>query len=348
MTAVRSQRVDFFQLISWLQRSHPDRAEVGHVGARGLDVGDELLRLRPNLSLGFPLRDVERIERMPSTAGRHERLLVELNFGGVYGADSPLPWVFTEALFVDGAAEGEDRAAVRDFLDVFHHRLYSLVFRSWEKRRYHATFRADGRDDTSRMIAALVGLGTSGTVEAAEASGALRRSTLMRLGALATQRPRSIGVLRAALQDHLGSIPVRMESFVPRRVEVEPRDRTHLTWRHQGVALGDGGAPGRRLGIDAVLGTTLVERSSTIRVHVGPLSLRDYEDLLPGCDLRRGVDALLRGLAPSHIRYEVALELGGREVPPLILSERSDIRLGWTSWVVSRAGASQCVTFPEG
>lgn len=349
MTPDRSQRVDFFQLVSWLQRTHVGRAEVGHLGNRGLDVGPELLRFRPHLSLAFPARDIERMERVAGGPHEHETVRVELNFGGLYGTDSPLPSVFTEHLLHRGRTEeGEDIDIVRDFLDIFHHRIYSLTFRAWEKRRYHATWRTDGSDDISRILAALVGLGTRSLVELATDGGTLDRMRLLRLGALMTQRPRSSAVLRAALQDLLGRIPVRIEQFVARQIELAERDRTYLTSSYEGISLGKGlTAPQRRLGVDTVLGASTIQRRTTVRIHVGPLTLDEYEDLLPRAPMRTAIDGLMSCLAPPQLEYEVALTLAGREIPPLTLTAASDVRLGWTSWVRAERGRKQTVVFAQ-
>ncbi|MEL6611810.1 MAG: type VI secretion system baseplate subunit TssG [Bacteroidota bacterium] len=348
MTESIPGQIDFFELVSALQRRFSDRAEVGYVGARGLDVGLEALRFRPALSLVFPPRDVEHVQRERGGPEVPEgRLLVDLNFGGVYGPDSPLPPVFTEMLFPSGAPDGEDREAVRDFLDLFHHRLYSLTYRAWEKRRYATTYRDDGRDEISELLASLAGLGTRGTIDAASGGGVLEREHLLRLSGAANERPRSVSSIRALVQDHLGGgIPARIEPFIPRTVPLETSDLTFLSSELRGAEVpGTGRVPGRRLGVDAVLGTSIVECSRTIRVELGPLTLEDYEDHLPGTTRRQELDTLIEWAAPAHIEHEISLEIGEGEIPPWRLSERADVRLGHTSWVASGSVPGQVVVF---
>ena len=344
MSSLRPHRFDFFQLVAWLQRSQRTRALVGHLGSKGIDSGDELLRFRSNLSLDFPARDVERIEHLPATEARDDRVRLEVNFGGIYGADSPLPTAFTEYLLQQGEDDaGDDKEAVRDFLDVFQHRLYSLLYRTWEKYRFHATFDPEGRDDISRFLFALVGLGTPALREAAGVRDAFDSLRMLRYGGLTTQRPRSAAVLRAVLQDYLGETRVRIRQFIERRVDIPEEDRTVLTRGGRDASGKRRRAP--RLGHDTVLGCRLRDRAGKFRVVVGPVGLDEYFDLLPGTPRRRGLDALVQRTAPRHLSFEVQVTLRGEQVPPLILSSKASVRLGWSSWTTSRRGGDQDVLF---
>lgn len=343
-----SRRIDFFQLVSWLQRSRADRALIGHLGSKGLEIGEEWLRLRPHLSLNFPVRDVQAIEHEPANSGRSDRLRLDVNFGGLYGTDGVLPPSFTEYFQLDdrnGHDLGHDKEAVRAFLDIFHHRLYSLLFRAWEKRRYYTTFKRDGSDDISQMLFALTGLDNDAVQQIAGVEGAFSKLRLLRHGALMLQRPRSVAVLQAALQDYCGSIPVRVEQFVESRHALAPEDCTYLTVKKRLVIDGGARAAPRRLGRDSILGTSLRDRSTKIRVEVGPLDFAEFEDFLPGTSTRKGLDGLVRRLVPVHLEHEVRLYLAEREAPPLRLRARADVRLGWTSWVRAEPSKELSVLF---
>ena len=60
---------------------------------------------------------------------------------GLYGPSSPLPNHYTEDVLWASA----DEDAARSFLDLFNHRLISLVFRAWEKYRQPFRFAQSGR-----------------------------------------------------------------------------------------------------------------------------------------------------------------------------------------------------------
>jgi predicted component of type VI protein secretion system len=63
--------------------------------------------------------------------------------------------------------------------------------------------------------------------------------------------------------------------------------------------------------------------------------LRDYESLLPTGPRFAIVSEALDAFAPSHLEWDIALELAERHVPPAKLDGRT--RLGWTGWLKPNA-----------
>ena len=109
-------RFQFSQVMRLLEQAFPEAPAPGETSA----VLDPPIRLRPSIDLVFPSTDVERVERVD---GRHERVQVVLNFLGLYGIDSPLPYYFYEEL----AHGTRETIPHRDFLDVFNHRFYAFL-----------------------------------------------------------------------------------------------------------------------------------------------------------------------------------------------------------------------------
>ena len=87
------------------------------------------LLLRGTTSLAFPGGDVSALSRDPTTAIWR----LDACFLGIYGSDSPLPAFFTEEL-VTAQREPDP---VRDFLDLFNHRLLELTWSIWVKYRFY-------------------------------------------------------------------------------------------------------------------------------------------------------------------------------------------------------------------
>ena len=133
----KGPQYSFFQAVRLLQRA-----------ADG--SGQRRLRIRPKLTLGFPDTDIDRIRQLPD--GGHE---IIANFFGLYGVASPLPTFYTEDLFEE---EREGRHATRDFLDVVHQALYSVLIDTWSK--YRLALRIVERLDTRVLnhLYAFVGL----------------------------------------------------------------------------------------------------------------------------------------------------------------------------------------------
>src|SRR6202012_2956529 len=138
-----------FQLIALLERFYPDAPAVG----AATEAGRERIRFRALPSLAFPPADIAAVapEGGIDTPGR---IGVTVTFFGLFGPASPLPAYYTEELLGDDPAQ----ETVRDFLDLFNHRLISFVYKAWKKYRYYAQFRPDADDVFSSYLFALMGL----------------------------------------------------------------------------------------------------------------------------------------------------------------------------------------------
>jgi hypothetical protein len=155
----RVHRYEFFSLVQRLRRDAPGAAAPGGPGP----ASAENMRFRPAASMGFSASDVESVERLDATdESRPPHYRVTVNFMGLYGPASPLANHFTEEMIWAGS----EQQGGRDFIDLFHHRIISFVYRAWEKYRYGAQFDAAGPDDFTRRLECLIGVGTPGMREA--------------------------------------------------------------------------------------------------------------------------------------------------------------------------------------
>ena len=125
----------FYEAIRLLHGLHRDAPKIGRQGPPEL----ERVRIRPLLSMSFPASDIARVESQEMPDGK-ERFRLDVTFMGLYGASSPLPSFYTEDLI----RLENDESLLRGFLDLFHHRLFSLLFRTWEKYRHTVQYDAAG------------------------------------------------------------------------------------------------------------------------------------------------------------------------------------------------------------
>ncbi len=148
---------DFFQAVRLLHRLEPDRPPVGGSGPPRV----EPVRFRAHLSLSFPPSSIHEILR-PS----EDRPTPELTqpFLGLVGPSGVLPRHYTELLCrLKREEKGPEAGALRDWLDIFHHRLTSLFYRAWEKYRFPLAFER-GEDERpepdlfTRTLYSLIGL----------------------------------------------------------------------------------------------------------------------------------------------------------------------------------------------
>ena len=133
-----ARRFSFFRLVYLLERLFPGAPPMGQLGP----ITDERVRLRGDTSLVFASCDVTEVAHVRSADGVR-RVRVTNAFLGLYGAVSPMPPYYAENLALVEHQGGPQ--VIREFLDVFHHRLLSLMFRAWTKYRFAVMYRQSGR-----------------------------------------------------------------------------------------------------------------------------------------------------------------------------------------------------------
>jgi len=316
-------RFSFFQAVRLLETARPDAVAIGTGGP----ARDEALRLRPHAGFGFPPSDLVSVREVAGK-GAARRTELTTAFLGLYGSDSPLPAYFTEAILWD-----DESGRRRDFLDIFHHRLLSLLYRAWLKPRYPIQFRGGGEDRLSHLLLGLVGLATPGSGEAA----GLPPIHLLHFAGLLGHHLHSATDLAHLLSDELGGVAVRVEECRLRWVVISPPEQCRL------------GSAAARLGESAVAGSSIPDRAGMFAVEIGPVGYDAFTELLPGGERLAGCLALIRLAVTDPLAFEVDLRLRHAEVPPLCLGATDpEPRLGWTTWLGKPAGDGMVGVAMEG
>lgn len=277
----------------------------------------EGIRFRHSSSLSFYRGELAEIELRGEPP--YEATLVASLFG-LCGAATPLPLYFAEE-----ADEDDDRgAAIRGLLDVFHHRLFSLMIRGLRTVDLPATLRPRGDDIWSKRLLAYLGL-------TGAADGAIPSATLLQLAPILASGVRSPAMLSAALQillkDHLGGANLRVEPFSGGWM---PIDRPQWTLLGLGTAC---------LGDTFVAGTEVLHPSGAAEIVIGPLTGEVFKKFTPGHLPYQQVAQLTAGFAPEPIHYDLILEIEDLSYPPAILGVR---HLGDDFWLAhsDHAGVS--------
>ena len=298
---------EFFQTVRLLESYFAEGKSPGESS----DVEEERIRFRPHHGLVFPATDVRSVELLEGTPARAR---VTATFMGLYGADSPLPVYFYNAI----ATESEESRPLRDFLDIFNHRLYALFYRSWKKYRLALHSGTPSLQKTLEERAlSMAGLGTRDTVEGAPMPP-------IRLAAFAgslSPRVRNSDGLRNLVTELLDGVQVSVVENVLRWVAIPERSR-----------LGRQGRLTAVLASSACLGERVSDASGKFRLALGPLTLTQYLALLPGGPAAAVLQYLVRLYVRDYLDYDAELKLRTAEIPTLRLSD-TDLRLGLTTWV---------------
>jgi len=308
-----SDAFSFFQLIALLERFYPDAPAVG--GAT--EAGRERIRFRALPSLAFPPADIAAV------APEGGRIGVTVTFLGLFGPASPLPASFTEELLGDDPGQ----ETVRDFLDLFNHRLISFVYKAWKKYRYYAQFRPEADDVFSSYLFALMGM----PPQAIPGTLIDRRRLLGHAGLLGLNC-RSASVLERVL-GHYFAVPVQIEEGVERRVTI-PEPQCHR--------LG-----GRRtsLGVDWLLGEKLPDRAGKFRIWIGPVARDAFRSFLPDGANHKALIELVTLLLRDPLDFDVRVLLEPGELEPWRLGGPPS-PLGWFLWLGNADAAEEGVPIP--
>ena len=298
----------FYQALRLLQLTRKSGVPLGQKGP----ARNEQIRLRPTTSLAFPTSDLEQMEEIETPQGQ-ERYRVTTNFFGLVGSDSPLPAFYAEEVLHSDS----EQEILRDFLDIFHHRLLSLLYRCGTKYRYAFQFRSRGMDSHSRRIFSMIGLREPEGRRELEGD-ALR---LLRFTGLITQRPHSATTLQSVVSDTFGGLPVRVRQCIERWVLIREGERNRLGICNHGL--------GRNLS----LGKRIRDRMGKFRVGLGPVDYPMFLRFLPDGQDAHLLHRTVRVFAPDCLCFEWKIFLSQREVPACRLESSGGLRLGWSRWL---------------
>jgi type VI secretion system protein ImpH len=336
---------DFFQAVRVLERLDRARRPVGLAGPPRAEV----VRFRAHLSLSFPASTIYEVTR-PTPQNPLPAMTVA--FMGLTGPSGTLPRHYTELLLrLQREAKGPEKNALRDWLDLFNHRLISLFYRAWVKYRFYIPYeRGDydlpEPDAFTRGLLSLIGIEPPSlrrrlrvsTWE--DADGESRERVLARIDDLAllhyggflAHRPRNAVSLEALLADYF-QMPVRVLQFQGQWLVLDQASQSRM-----------GGAGGNNeLGLNVVAGDRVWDVQHKVRVRLGPLSYADFQTLLPDRTpvAQRKVFFLLCHLVRFYVGveldFDVQLVLRAADVPECQLTEGGAVgpRLGWNTWVRS-------------
>ncbi len=255
-------------------------------------------------SLGFAQTTLDSVEI------KDGRARVSGYWLGLTGPMGPLPTHLTEFAAYE-ARYGRSRPFGR-WLDVLAGRMLQLFYRAWADTQPAVMLDRPEEDRFACYLASL-----SGAREGVRQGAAFPADARLHYAALFASRRSAAGIEDGL--SHLMGQPVQLLEYQPRWRGIEVEDRSRL-----GTAFG-------RLGHDAVLGARVRSAGDAFRIVIKAKNFRDYKTLLPtGTRFAVAAEAL-DAFAPSHLEWDIALEIQERHMRPARLDGQS--QLGWTGWL---------------
>lgn len=266
------------------------------------------IRYRAMPSLAFPASDVDSYEWLEG--GAQDFLELTVTFMGLYGPASPLPAYYTERVIQNGEADHPSR----DLMDLFNHRLISLLQRCWNKYRYFVQYEDGGRDQYSRWLLSLMGM----DLATLQVNSRLRWHRLLPFAGVISNLGSSADRLIAVVKYYFGIKMAWIEPWVERNFVVPDHQCNRMGLMNS--AMGD----------DLILGDEIRDCSGKFNLHLERLSPQQHENFLPDGTLFHELVELIRFTLQDPLDFDLYLTLEPQQGSEDSQMQKAQQRLGWT------------------
>ncbi|MDD2390885.1 MAG: type VI secretion system baseplate subunit TssG [Desulfobacterales bacterium] len=304
-------RFDFYQAVRLIEMLYPKKAALGE----DYGIEKECVRFTSNVRLDFPASAVSEI--IPADADKPLEMAV--NFMGLAGCLGPLPIPYSELIL---ERESKKDTAFKAFLDIFNHRLISLMYQVRKAYRIGFDFKPPHQTSFARYFFSLMGLGTSGLQDRMK----IKDRALLGYTSILAQQPRSISGLEYILADYF-DVKVKARQLCGQWYRIEEDQITRIGVTGQNQILGD----------SAVVGSRVWNQQGKFELHVGPVSMKQFHEFLPDGQAFEPLCQLTRYYAGTEFEFDIVLILQKEDDPSHLprIGGAEGFRLGWSSWLCS-------------
>lgn len=290
----------------------PQAIEIAKRYLQSCHDGVDSLSFRYNVnpSLSFPPRDIESLEFI-NKDGRTTQVHLMLNLLGLHGAASPLPSYFSEYI----AQHADEQDALRDFLDIFHNRLISILHEIWRKYRYYIHYKTLASDRLSNLFFSFIGAGH----QEIRCAKALNWPRLMAYMGLIAFNGESTGSLECILRHYFSLTDIKIVPCIQRWVAV-PLDQQNL--------LGENNC---YLGKDFVIGEEVSDQTGKFRIKILNLTRDKFNNFLPNGYNFSVLQTIIKIILRSRLDFDIELHLCTKDIHAWNL-DTDGFYLGWSTW----------------
>jgi type VI secretion system protein ImpH len=323
-----SYRFDFYQAVRLLEilyrRALFEKGEDAYKLQEEdfFDPANFPVQFRSTVGSVFPASDVEKISLSDNKSEIFEMMV---NFIGIAGIQGPLPYHYTQ-LIMDTERESSGNKAFREFLDIFNHRLISLMYQI--RKVHRVTFDLCPPEDTliAKYLFSLIGVATDGLKNRLS----VQDRTLLYYTGLFTAHSRSLSGIEYILSDYF-RVKIQAVSFVG-AWQVIPAD--------QRIKIGAAGVS-QILGVSATIGKCFWDPAAKFELRIGPVSGGQFLDFLPLKSSKSFaiLYELTKHYAGSEYSFDFILIVNPAHLTPVKLGDKITARLGWTAWIPQKIGS---------
>lgn len=307
-------RYNFYQLVELLNQMAVAWEKPTHT--RG--PASEAIRFKSTASLAFPTRDIIALDVSPR--GQFE---LEVSFLGLHGSQSPLPGYYLDSLAWEDA-QNENR--LTDFMNVFNHRLLTLLHQIWRKYRYYICF-DNSTDAFSRRMFSLVGLGS----EAIRQKLQINHGKMLAYAGLLASPGRAPEVICSLVSHCFGLADVTLHSWQLRKVAIDLSQQNRLgsKVRVRGKRFDEKSV----LGVNFSLGAQVADRSGKFLLCINKLTREQFLSFLPNGENYAPLVMFVAFIMRDQFAWDLRLGLAEQQVGGMVLGTQQNNLLGWTSFL---------------
>ena len=306
-----AHQLDFYKAVFVIENQLKGAySEYRHVGY-DCHPNMELVQFSSVQKLGFPGNSVSKIESNGYSDNLHQ-VKMHISFMGLTGCSGALPQFYTELVLQ--RIRYKD-TAMRDFYDMFNHRLISMYYRAWKKYKQPLSYvKAHIDNDPYTNILALLSGGDQ--LHHLHCSGLFNRKI------------RNATDLQQLLKYYL-DCDIEINQMVGQWCEIKPKEQTRL------ASVDSFEGQNAQLGIDSMLGKKVWDLGSQVDVIVICNNKYQAKQFLPQGKLYQIATTILKDYLGHAIKYRLQVNTTFEDLTISSMSENK-IKLGSNSFLAVR------------
>lgn len=295
----------FLQAVRLFQKLLPNGNVIGDT----LTPTEDPITFSSRYTYSLPSSDIYRVHVSEG------KPVIEVNFWNIAGPHGALPSPLSEKVD-ERMREGD--FALKEFLDIFNHRLLSIYYCVAQKHSFVLSPKSSIQTTAGHMMCAVAGVDPE-----KEGYSNVSTAALARYSGIIWQRPRSAAGLEQILSDYF-QVPIHIEQFVGSWVDINRRQRSFM-----GIKRGRN----HKLGRTTFLGKRFWQSNHHFVVNVGPLTSEQFHLFIPTGAAYGEMCDMIKFYAPLELTFQLKMSLkeGERLVPLGFDNPSKENRLGWTA-----------------
>lgn len=308
----------FHQAVKLLEAIYPNRSKLGE----NVDPLGDVVQVKSRVYFSTPSSDIYAIKNLAldslsANDNNADQAQLTVNFISIASAHSPLPITYTEIIY--------DRIrmrdyGMRDFLDIFNHRLVSMSYAIEKKHELSLQNVLPENSVLGEILKGIAGV----LIQPLSPKSSISERSILNYVSLLWQKPRSAVGLEQILRDYF-NVPVKVQQFIGKWQWILEEEKTCI-----GVLK----KTYNTLGHEAVLGERYWDEEAGIHLHIGPLKRHNFHEFLPSGQAYKSLLHLVRLYLSLEWDFALSFTVEKEVCQQTNLNGKSE--LGWTSWCFSQ------------